>query len=151
VHFEGRRITGFSGNKHDVQAAQDHYEMVGELFDLDPMTMHSWHAGIHPGGAFGRPAAENFERWSGAAFGNPRLLHFHSCGDLPPGEISLNVLDPTICVDGANVWDAGRFDPNFVDVGPTLLAQYNCIKAVFDNPSRSVGECVAGGLSGEHS
>ena len=148
VHFTDTRLSHFSGHEMDVHCAQMHYEKVGQMFDLDPMTMHSWHAGIHPGCAYTAPAAENFERWSGGAFGNPRLMHFHTCGHYAPGEISLNVLDPTITIDGVAVWNRGVFDPCLVPGGAELLAQYPSIQAVFDAPAQQVGQGPNGRLMG---
>ena len=117
------------------------------MFGLDPLTMHSWHAGIHPGCAYTTPAQSSFERWSGSAFGNPRLLHFHTCGHYAPGEISLNVLDPTIRVDGVAIWDAGVLRADLLPGGTEILEQYPCIKAVFDDPARHVGQGANGRLS----
>lgn len=150
VHFNNNRLTHFSGHEMDVHCAQMHYEKVGQMFDLDPLTMHSWHAGIHPGCAYKIPAAENFERWSGGAFGNPRLMHFHTCGHYAPGEISLNVLDPTITLDGVAVWKNGVFDPNLVPGGAAILDQYPCIRAVFDTPAQQVGQGANDRLMGAH-
>ncbi|WP_424831460.1 hypothetical protein [Ruegeria sp.] len=149
VHFTENRLTGFSGHPMDVHCAQMHYEKVGKMFDLDPMTMHSWHAGIHPGCAYSAPAFENFERWSGSAFGNPRLMHFHTCGNYAPGEISLNVLDPTIEVDGIAIWDNGVLKPELIPGGAEVLEEYPCIKAVFDAPEQSVGQGRDGRLSAQ--
>jgi hypothetical protein len=148
VHFDNTRLTHFSGHEMDVHCAQMHYEKVGRMFDLDPLTMHSWHAGIHPGCAYTLPAANNFERWSGGAFGNPRLMHFHTCGHYAPGEISLNVLDPTITLDGVAVWKDGVLDPALVPGGAEILAQYPCIKTVFDTPAQEVGQGPNGRLMG---
>ncbi len=147
VHFKDNTLTGFSGHQMDVHCATMHYEAVGKMFDLDPMTMHSWHAGIHPGCAYPTPAYENYERWSGSAFGNPRLLHFHTCGDYAPGEISLNVLDPTIRVDGVAVWDKGVLRPETIPGGDEILDRHPSIKAVFDAPERQVGQSSDGRLS----
>jgi hypothetical protein len=148
VHFDNTRLTHFSGHEMDVHCAQMHYAKVGQMFDLDPLTMHSWHAGIHPGCAYTVPAAKNFERWSGGAFGNPRLMHFHTCGHYAPGEISLNVLDPTITLDGVAVWKDGVLDPALVPGGAEILAQYPCIQAVFDAPAQAVGQGQNGRLMG---
>ena len=105
IEFSGNKITGFQGDAADVTAAKNHYRFVANKYGIDPFYIHSWHAGIHPSCSFNEPASRSFERWSGAAFGNPRLLHFHSCGKYPPGEISLNIVDPTISVDGEIIWD----------------------------------------------
>ena len=111
VHVAGNRITGFEGKASDVERARRHYDHVAELCGIEPMFVHSWHAGIHPGCAFDGAASGSFERWSGSAFGNPRLLHFHTCGKEPPGQISLNILDPTVELDGTPLWQAGRLHP----------------------------------------
>lgn len=148
VHFDNTRLTHFSGHDMDVHCAQMHYAKVGQMFDLDPMTMHSWHAGIHPGCAYTMPAAENFERWSGGAFGNPRLMHFHTCGHYAPGEISLNVLDPTIRIDGVAVWKDGVFDPALVPGGAQILARHPSMQAVFAAPAQEVGQGANGRLMG---
>lgn len=147
VHFRETKLEGFRGEPEDVQRATMHFRRVGEQFGLDPMTVHSWHAGIHPGCFYTRPAAENFERWSGSAFGNPRLLHFHTCGNYAPGEISLNVLDPTIEVDGVKIWDVGVFHVSRVPGGAEILERYPCIRATFENPETQVGQGPTGRLS----
>lgn len=140
VTFDNNRLTGFEGHPMDVHCAQMHYDKVGQMFGLDALTMHSWHAGIHPGCAYTRPAYRDFERWSGSAFGNPRLLHFHTCGDYAPGEISLNVLDPTIRLDGIAVWDRGVFRPESIPGGAEILAAHPSVRAVFDAPEQQVGQ-----------
>lgn len=146
IHFDGKTLTHFEGQTDDIVSAREHFHRVGREFGLDPFTMHSWHAGIHPGCAYTRPAAENYERWSGAAFGNPRLLHFHTCGNYAPGEISLNVLDPTISVDGVDVWSNGVLQPYHIPGGADILEEYPCIKAVFETPARQVGQGRKGRL-----
>jgi hypothetical protein len=148
VHFDGADLTDIQGDTADVAAARAHYDHVGQMFGLDPYAMHSWHAGIHPGCAFHQPAASSFERWSGAAFGNPRLLHFHTCGDYAPGEISLNVLDPTIAIDGVEVWSKGRFDPSLVPGGAEILSACPGMQDVFAHPVQEVGLGPDGRLSG---
>ena len=139
VEFEGNRITGFEGNSRDVAAAKAHYESVGKKFDIDPFFVHSWHAGMHPGCEYAQPASENFERWSGGAFGNPRLLHFHTCGNYPPGEISLNIVDPTVLVDGVAVWENGVLFPERIDGGEAVLRTFPCAARTFQNPSNRAG------------
>lgn len=146
VHFDGARITDFGGAAARQAAA--HYAHVGATLGVDPHFIHSWHAGIHPGCAYEQPAAQNFERWSGGAFGNPRLLHFHSCGAYAPGEISLNVLDPTIMVDDVPLWDAGVFHPERFAAGAAVIARYPVLIPLFENPARAVGQNDKGRLSG---
>lgn len=139
AEFDRGRITGFSGALDAVATAQAHYDHVAQLFGIDRDFVHSWHVGIHPGCGFPAPAAANFERWSGAAFGNPRLLHFHTCGAYAPGEISWNVVDPTIVVDGVTVWRDGVLNPHAVPGGAHILDAYPCARASFAHPDRRIG------------
>lgn len=148
VNFQDERITGFEGEAADVAVAEAHYAHVGATLGIAPHFIHSWHAGIHPGCAYTQPAAQHFERWSGGAFGNPRLLHFHSCGAYAPGEISLNVLDPTIAIDGVAVWEAGVFCPERMAAGAEVFERYPALAGLFEAPVQEVGQGFDGQLSG---
>ncbi|MBS0124079.1 hypothetical protein [Thetidibacter halocola] len=139
AHFREGRLTGFGGSPVDVAMAEAHYTDIAERFGIDRDAVHSWHAGIHPGCAFANPVEADFLRWSGGAFGNPRILHFHTCGTQPPGEISWNVLDPTVEVDGFKVWEDGVLHPDRVPGAASLLAEYPCAAAAFAHPARDVG------------
>ncbi len=139
AHFASGRLTGFTGDAHDVRAAEAHYDDISARFDIDRNAVHSWHAGIHPGCAFRSPVDADFLRWSGGAFGNPRLLHFHTCGAYAPGEISWNILDPTVRIDGVAVWEDGRLHPERVPGGAQILADYPCAAAAFAEPESEVG------------
>jgi hypothetical protein len=144
VNFEDTWITGFDGSGRDVAAAKAHYEFVGEKYNIDTYYLHSWHAGIHPGCEFKEPAGAHFERWGGGAFGNPRILHFHTCGAYPPGEISLNVLDPTVRVDGVAVWEDGELYVSRIAGGEELLEAYPDMRAVFERRATQVGQALNG-------
>jgi len=148
VHFEGNRITRFEGAAADCARAEAHYRDVAVRYGLLHDFIHSWHAGIHPGCAYPEHAALSPERWSGSAFGNPRLLHFHTCGEEPPGEISLNVVDPTIRLDGIAVWEDGRLRPERVPGGAAAFARCPEVAALFANPAREIGLGSDGRLSG---
>ena len=139
IDFKGANITGFRGSQRDISSAQTHYEMVAKKYNIDPYFVHSWHAGIHPACRFDHSASENFERWSGAAFGNPRLLHFHSCGKIPPGEISINVVDPSIRLDDALIWEKGVLHPERLRGGDMLLARFPDLAQAFQNPAKEIG------------
>ena len=139
VHVDGNRILGFDGTPADVDRAARHYREIGARFGIDWAFVHSWHAGIHPGCAFAGLAGDSPERWSGSAFGSPRVLHFHTCGAYAPGEISLNVIDPTVTLDGVKVWDTGRLHPDRIAGGVDILAQYPCAAAAFAAPPREIG------------
>lgn len=139
AHFEMGRLTGFEGDKADVAKADAHYNRVSTLFGIDRDFVHSWHAGIHPGCGFPWDLSQNYETWGGAAFGNPRILHFHTCGAYAPGEISWNVFDPTIEIDGVALWQDGVFVAELLPEGPEILNRYGCAKGVFARPDRRVG------------
>lgn len=147
VTFQDNRITGFEGCPEDMQTAQSHYDRVAAEFGIDAMFVHSWHSGIHPGSAFAQAAGANFERWTCGAFGNPRLLHLHTCGAYAPGEISLNILDPTVTLDGVAVWDKGRLCPDRIAGGAEVLAQFSDLGAAIDAPAQACGQGASGGLS----
>ncbi|MEM6738855.1 MAG: hypothetical protein AAF646_01995 [Pseudomonadota bacterium] len=129
--FRDGRLTSFEGAASDVALASAHYDAVSERFGIDRDHIHSWHAGLHPGCGYGAPARANYERWGSAAFGNPRLLHFHTCGQYAPGEISWNMLDPTIEIDGVPVWENGVFHAERLAGGAEILAAYPCAAEAF--------------------
>ncbi len=137
--FDSGRLTGFEGSPTDVAIANKHYDYVSSLFGIDRDFIHSWHAGIHPGCGYPWDMQDNFERWGGAAFGNPRILHFHTCGVYAPGEISWNIIDPTVVVDGVTIWETGRFDASRMAGGPEILAAYPDVAALFDSPDTDIG------------
>lgn len=142
--MENGRLTGFQGTADDVARANAHYDYVAERFGIDRNFVHSWHAGIHPGCGYPWPARENYERWGGVAFGNPRILHFHTCGAYAPGEISWNVIDPTIVADGVTLWDTGRFHAERLPDGAAILQQFPCADSLFSRPDRNIGLPHAG-------
>ena len=67
-------------------------------------------------------ASANPSRWAQTVFTNPRVLHFHTCGTGPPGEICWMVIDPTITIDGVALWENGRLHPI------ALPAQWNVLR-----------------------
>ena len=140
--LESGRLVGFEGSAQDVAAANGHYDRVAQKFGIDRNFVHSWHAGMHPGCGYLRSAVDNYERWGGSSFGNPRILHFHTCGTYAPGEISWNMLDPTIEVDGVPVWERGVFHAERLPDGQSILDTYPCAAAVFRNPDRHIGLAV---------
>jgi hypothetical protein len=139
ARMEQGRLTGFDGSPADMARANAHYDRVAALFGIDRNFVHSWHAGIHPGCGFPWDIRHNYEKWGGAAFGNPRILHFHTCGAYAPGEISWNVVDPTIVIDGVTYWEGGVFHAHRLPGGDAILAQYPCAAALFAHPDRAIG------------
>lgn len=139
AHIADGRLQHWDGPADEVSRAEAHYGHVAGLFGIDGAVVHSWHAGIHPGCAYHGRADANYERWGGSAFGNPRLLHFHTCGAYAPGEICWNVVDPTITIDGTIVWDRGVIRIGAVPGADAILAQYPSLHALFDNPATQIG------------
>lgn len=139
AEIEGGRLVDLSGPADQVYAAREHYRRVGDRFGVDPWAIHSWHGGIHPGCSYPMAAAANYERWSGGAFGNPRLLHFHTCGAYAPGEICWNVVDPTVRADGVAIWENGKLHPERVPGGREILDADRLIAELFADPARDIG------------
>lgn len=137
--MENGQLRGFEGTASDVAVANAHYDRVSSMLGIDRNFVHSWHVGIHPGCGYTRPARENYERWGGSSFGNPRILHFHTCGNYAPGEISWNVVDPTILIDGVPVWEGGVFHAERLAGGQDILDRYDCAANVFKAPDRNIG------------
>jgi hypothetical protein len=137
--MEDGRLQHFEGTPTDVARAEAQYDRVATLFGIERDFVHSWHAGIHPGCGYPWDMRDNYERWGGTAFGNPRILHFHTCGAYAPGEISWNVFDPTIVMDGVTYWEDGVFHAARLPALPTILDQFPCAAALFDHPDRDIG------------
>ncbi len=107
AEVENGRIARFRGAPAIVERVEAHYSAVAERFGIRSDVVHSWHAGIHDGCTFeARPAADP-DLWSNSIFGSPGYLHFHTCGNYPPGEICWMVAAPTIVADGRAIWRDG--------------------------------------------
>lgn len=136
---ESGRIIGFEGNKNLVKRVQNHYKSVAEQLDIDADAIHSWHAGIHPGCAYPDDALKNPDRWSNTVFTNPRVLHFHTCGNYAPGEICWMVLDHSVAVDGINLWERGRLRPEAFIQSKTCFENWPELVELFKYPSDLIG------------
>ncbi|WP_299848732.1 hypothetical protein [uncultured Roseovarius sp.] len=108
VHVEDGHAVAFEGDKTDVDAFRAHGKMVADQFGLDDSLIHSWHSGLNPGTGYFASAKDDPVRWNGMIFGSPRHLHFHTCGDYPPGEINWHVIDPTVTFDGETFLESGE-------------------------------------------
>ena len=139
AHFEKGQIVTFEGSKKDVERADRHYDHISARFGVERNFVHSWHAGIHPACTYHGKAADNYKAWSGSAFGNPRLLHFHTCGAQPPGEISWNIVDPTISINGINVWENGELKPERLPGADRVLASDAIVSQLFRKPEYAIG------------
>lgn len=133
------RISGFEGEEPDLQHVRKHYQSVADQLGIDRDAIHSWHAGIHPSCAYTMNAAVDPDRWSNTVFTNPRFLHFHTCGDYAPGEICWMVLDPTVSVDGINLWENGNLYPSRFERTRACVEQWPELKVIFENPEQRIG------------
>ena len=137
--IESGRIVEFDGNREQVRRIENHYKRVSEQFEIDRNVVHSWHAGIHPACGYDRAASENPDRWSNFVFPNPRFAHFHTCGNYAPGEICWMVLDPTISVDGVNLWECGKLELRHAPDSGGLFGQHGGLQEIFEQPVTDVG------------
>jgi hypothetical protein len=132
-------ITGYSGDENSVQDIRGHYKMVSEKFGIRDDNVHSFHAGIHPGCSDFTTADADPDRWSNTVFTNPRVLHFHTCGEYAPGEICWMVFDHTLAVDGTNLWQDGKLCVENFDLTRQCLDDWPELKPMFADPSRAIG------------
>lgn len=139
AHLDNNRIVEFEGDSTEIDRINEHYRNISDQFSIDPWYVDSWHAGIHPGCQFNAMAKNDIVRWSGTAFGNPRVLHFHTCGNYAPGEICWHVLDPTIMIDDIALWEAGTLFPDRLSQGKAILDRHPDLALLFDNPERGIG------------
>ncbi len=131
---EAGRITGFEGAAQDVATVEAHYRRVSDRFGIDPGVVHSWHGGLHPACPFHLPTGTDRDLWSNTVFANPRLLHFHTCGAAAPGEISWNIIDPTVTVDGTPLVESGVLRPHAFAPLMTAMAAHAALGALFPSP-----------------
>ena len=136
---ENGRIIDFEGASGEVDKVRAHYKIVADKFNIQADLIHSWHAGIHPQNGYFGIATDNLARWAGSTFGNPRYLHLHTCGDYPPGEICMSVFDPTITVDGVDLWRDGRFIFAESTEIKALQSDYPGMQQLFENPVMEYG------------
>lgn len=106
-------IQGFAGadKDADIEAEQvsKHYDRVSSALEVNRNRVHSWHLGINPQTSFSGAAELNFEKWCAMSFASPRYLHFHTCGDDPPGEVAWSLFNCTVEIDGVVFWENGQF------------------------------------------
>lgn len=102
-------LESFSGHDVEVAKLNKHYDYISSSLGINRNRIHSWHAGINPQTRFDWPADDFLDLWSAISFGSPKYLHFHTCGDEPPGEVAWSVFNPTITIDGTVFWESGEF------------------------------------------
>jgi len=102
-------IDSVDGPPASVRAVTAHYDTVASALGVRRDRVHSWHTGVNPRTAFSGPIDGDIERWGAISFASPRYLHFHTCGDVPPGEIAWSLFNPSVWIDDQLYWDRGRF------------------------------------------
>lgn len=139
AQIEEGRIVGFEGDEREIGKVRAHYDFVAEKYGIAGDCIHSWHAGIHPQNGYTGLAVDNLTRWSGSAFGNPRYLHLHTCGDYAPGEICVSIFDPSVTVDGTELWRNGTLDFADTPKARALQAEYPGMREMFERPVMEYG------------
>lgn len=139
VKVSAGRIVGFDGPPDSVAAVENHYDQVSKQLGIDRNFIHSWHAGIHPGSGYPQSVHDDPDRWSNNVFTHPRFVHFHTCGAYAPGEICWMVLDPTICVDGTALWEAGRLVPSNFAETHKVVQRWPELARQLDAPAGPIG------------
>jgi len=107
--INGGMIQRFTGGE-DAERVSTHYDRVASLLQLNRNRVHSWHLGINPQTYFPTDANLDLEKWCAMSFASPRYLHFHTCGDEPPGEVAWSLFNCTVRVDGELFWENGQFN-----------------------------------------
>lgn len=125
------RIDRFEGREEDVQAVRQHYERVASRFGIEPMIVDSWHQGLHPGTDASPDPADDLCLWGETLFTSPQYLHFHTCGEYPPGEICWMVESPTLTLDGRTLYEDGRIQVDTFEEFTPCLDRYPELRALF--------------------
>lgn len=102
-------MSSINGPEKSAEAISRYYDFVSEQLGVNRSRVHSWHAGINPFTVFRESVDDNLEKWGAVSFASPRYLHFHTCGDVPPGELAWSVFNPTVTIDGEPFWLNGQF------------------------------------------
>ena len=127
------KIEGFEGDNETIKNVESHYQRISKMFNISKNIVDSWHAGIHPGTYYNKSIEENPDRWSNTIFGSPKYLHFHTCGDYPPGEICWMIENPSITIQDVPLWENGNLMlENFKETRP-LLDKWVDLKKLFVN------------------
>lgn len=136
LEIEKGRIRNITGRQDVAAAVNAHYDHVASLFGLDRNFVHSWHTGLHPKTFTRTKPSEDIGRWGVVAFNSPRYTHLHTCGDYPPGEISVDIIDASISLDGEMLWDKGKFlfldNPDVQDILSDFPGHEDAFKQVWE-------------------
>ena len=108
VIVENSHMVDFEGDVGEIKAVKRQMERAAEITGGDPYTINSWHTGINPGTFFEGDPHDDLEYWGTAAFGSPKLTHFHACGR-DPGDVAIHLMNASIAFDKKPLWENGRF------------------------------------------
>lgn len=109
AHVKDGMLDSFSGADAVVSGLNSHYDYISETLGINRNRIQHWHAGINPQAYFDKLADDYLDLWCAVSFASPRYLHFHTCGDEPPGEVAWSVFNPTVTIDGNLYWENGEF------------------------------------------
>lgn len=106
--LERGHMVDFEGAPQAVAELKRFLEKIGAATGKDGYIVNSWHAGTNPRCFAHVTPQENLDAWMYMVHGNPRIAHFHTIGEAPPGEMSIPLVDPTIRFDDEVYWQAGH-------------------------------------------
>lgn len=109
IEVQNGRMIAMGGPKTSVDRIDTYYDFVSNQLRVNRDRVHSWHAGINPFTEYLGNVDNNLEKWGAISFASPRYLHFHTCGDVPPGELAWSIFNPTVTIDGERFWHDGQF------------------------------------------
>ena len=133
IHIENGRIADIQGRYDDVNNIQNHYAYVSQKFDIDMRAVHSWHPGIHPGAEDNKFYEYDPDKWSNTVFGQPKYLHFHTCGNYAPGEICWMIPNHTVLIDDKPLWKDGELMLDGFEHTKGLLEKHGTLKNIFSS------------------
>ncbi len=142
------RIIDFSGPQGTVKTVKEHYARVSNEFNIDGEIIHSWHAGIHPGCDYRVAEADDPDRWSNTVFCHPEYVHFHTCGDYAPGEISCTLPGHTIKINGVTLWKDGKLLPHLFKNTRECLEKWPALRDLYGYSSISSSSSSLSSSSG---
>ena len=131
-------ITGFQGESSAVQQVSRHYDRIAKTLNINRNRVHSWHLGINPQTCFPASADSDLDTWCALSFASPRYLHFHTCGDEPPGEVAWSLFNCDVTIDHSPYWKNGNFCWLEREDNKALIQQYPITETLLE-PSKCIG------------
>lgn len=125
-------------SQHASQQVTHHYDRIANTLKINRNRVHSWHLGINPQTFFPGNAEDNMDTWSALSFASPRYLHFHTCGDEPPGEVAWSLFNCDVTVDNKPFWQNGNFCWLNREDNKKLINRFPQASMLFD-PSLPIG------------